>query len=725
MIKKEVYPVTGMACAACAGSVESMLASLSGVQSAVVNYAGSNVYVVFDDALVFPQDLVKSAESIGYGLIIEQENLTEKLQGIEEGNFRKLKQRLIVAALFSLPVFVLSMVHAFHFTYMNWLLMLLSLPVLLYSGAEFYIHAWKQARNRLVNMDTLVALSTGFAFAFSIVNTVIPSILLQAGLSPHVYYESAVVIITFILAGKFLEERSKSKASAVIRGLMGLQPKTLTVIRDGNEMELPLLMVTPGDKVTVRPGDRIPVDGLIQTGESYIDESSITGEPLPVLKSPGEAVYAGTLNQNGNLILTATKAGKNTLLAGIIALIQEAQSAKPPIQKLADRISSVFVPVVLALASLTFLIWWLAGPSPSLTFAFLTTISVLIIACPCALGLATPAALITGIGRGASSGILVRNAHNLETACKIDSVVFDKTGTLTCGTPSVVENTWFTEDEQSKVLLFSLEKKSAHPLAKAVSTYLGDLQPLPLDTFSEIPGMGVRAEFNGKILMAGNRRFMDESGISISDEISGENSVYYSTAGLLAAVFRIDDPVRESAAAAVASLRAEGIEVFMLTGDRTETAARIAAETGIVRYTAGVLPSEKNLFIRELRKQGRRVAMVGDGINDSAAMAEADLGIAMSTGSDIAIDSAGIILMQGDLRSVVKAIRLSRHTVRIIRQNFFWAFFYNIIAIPVAAGVLYPFTGFLLSPMIAGAAMAMSSVTVVLNSLRLKSVNLD
>jgi len=722
--KKEMFAVTGMMCAVCAGSVESMIASLPGVSSASVNYAGANVYVTYDPDAVTPSDFAKSVESIGYGLIIEEENLNEKLAEIEFKHFNELKRKLYVAGIFTIPVFIMSMFHIIHIANKNWILLILSLPVILFSGSEFYSNAWKQAKHRMVNMDTLVALSTGIAFIFSTINTIFPGIFLRAGLEPHVYFESATVIIAFILAGKFLEERSKSKASSVIRSLMGLQPKNLTVLRDGAEMELPLSLVTPGDHVMVRPGDRIPVDGVVESGDSYIDESMISGEPLPVFKTSGTNVFAGTLNAKGNLMIIASKTGKNTVLAGIIAMVQEAQSAKPPIQKLADKIASVFVPIVLALSVITFFIWWSFGPQPSVTFAFLTTISVLIIACPCALGLATPTALMAGIGRGASQGILIRNAENLETACKINAVIFDKTGTLTTGKPSVTKSEWFIEKAILRQLLYSLEKRSGHPLAYAIASQFEGLQMLPVDNFEDIPGKGVKATYQNYSCLVGNRALMIENGIHVSEELNGENSVFFASNLEIVASFSIEDTLRENAMEAVNKLQKEGIEVFMLTGDKEETAAIMAEKAGIRNYFAGVLPADKNHFVKDLRQKGYKVAMVGDGINDSAALAEADLGIAMATGSDIALDSAGIILMKGDLRAVAEAINLSKITVRIIRQNFFWAFFYNIIAIPIAAGLLYPFTGYLLSPMIAGAAMAMSSVTVVMNSLRLKRVAL-
>lgn len=721
---RNIYAVTGMACAACAGSVESMIASLPGVSSASVNYAGANVYVNYNPGIVSPADFVKAVESIGYELIIEEEDLSEKLSAIEHKHFRDLKRKLFVAVVFSVPVFILSMFHHIHLDNKNWFLLALSIPVIAFSGSEFYLNAWKQTRHRMVNMDTLVALSTGIAFVFSALNTLVPDIFLKAGLQPHVYFESATVIITFILSGKFLEERSKSRASSVIRGLMNLQPKSLTLTRDGIEFELPLSMVTPGDQVMVRPGDRVPVDGKVISGDSYIDESMISGEPLPVFKTTGTTVFSGTLNKNGNLIISATKTGKNTLLAGIIAMVQEAQSGKPPIQKLADKIASVFVPVVLAIAVVTFVMWWLFGPDPAVTFAFLTTISVLIIACPCALGLATPTALMVGIGRGASQRILIRNPESLEIACKITAVIFDKTGTLTTGKPSVTKSVWFSKDEKLKQLLFSIEKRSAHPLAQAITDLFGKIEMLPLENFEDIPGKGIRANYLGSSCLIGNKSFMDESRLEIPAGNEESNSVFFAFNGKIIAAFSVEDTLREEAFEAVQKLKNEGVEIFMLTGDKESNAAEMAKKAGISKYFAGVLPADKNHFVSDLKRKGYKVAMVGDGINDSAALAEADLGIAMASGSDIAIESAGIILMHGDLRTVAQAIRLSKSTVKVIRQNFFWAFFYNIIAIPVAAGALYPLTGLLLSPMIAGAAMALSSVTVVLNSLRIKRVDL-
>lgn len=723
-VKKEVFTVTGMMCAACAVSVESMIASLPGVEKASVNYSGSNVYVIYDPDVTNPEDFSKAVDSIGYGLLVGEDDLQERLEEIERKNFDALRSRLIVAVIFSIPVFTLSMFHGLHFQNMNWLLLGLSLPVIIYSGSGFYASAWKQLRHKMVNMDTLVALSTGIAFLFSIVNTLMPAIFSNAGLQPQVYYESAVVIITFILAGKFLEERSKKKASMVIRSLMQLQPKTLMVKRGGEQLDIPVAAVMPGDEVLVKHGERIPVDGLVIEGGSFVDESMINGEPLPVFKDNGTQVYAGTMCSNGSLTINALKAGNQTLLSQIIALVQEAQSSKPPIQKLADRISAIFVPVVLALAVITFLAWYFFGPQANHALAFVTTISVLIIACPCALGLATPTALITGIGRGATLGILIRNSDALQAACKVNAIVFDKTGTLTDGQPVLTKSEWITDEKLYRFVLHGLEIRSAHPLAKTIAESLETELVADIQNFEDIAGKGVRCTYESDSYLAGNFRFMTENNIDITGFENDRNLVFFSRNDRLIAVFTIEDVLRHDARNVVENLTNSGIEVHLLTGDSKEAAAKIAEQTGISHVHAEVMPADKHQYIAALKGSGKFVAMAGDGINDSAALAEADLGIALASGSDIAIESAGVVLMHGNLHTIKEVISLSKATMRTIRQNFFWAFFYNIIAIPLAAGVLYPAFGFLLTPMIAGAAMAMSSVAVVTNSLRLRKISL-
>jgi P-type Cu2+ transporter len=730
-IKKISIPVTGMACAACAVSVQSMLQAQQGVATASVNYGNKTVRLEYDESVASLINLKKVIQDIGYDLFLDEEDRSERLEQMERHRFISLGRKLSVAALFSIPVFVISMFFHHQFAYQNYLLLALSLPVIIYSGSEFYPSAYRQVIHKVFAMDSLVATGTGTAFLYSIFNTLFPEVMLRQGLEPHVYYESAVIIIAFILLGRFLEERAKKSASSAIRKLTGLQPKYVTVTRDGENYDLPAVLVIPGDKVVIKAGDRIPVDGTVLEGTSYVDESSITGEPIPVLKDKGNNVYAGTINQQGLLQVESVKAGNETMLSRIIQLVDEAQSSKPPIQKLVDKIAGIFVPVVFLIAILTFTGWLIFGPS--LSHAIVTTISVLIIACPCALGLATPMALIAGIGRGAAGGMLIRNAAALETASKIDTVLFDKTGTLTCGKPSVMRINWSTKIHASeKVMLLALESQSNHPLAKAVSYYLEKEEKLfepvkiAFDEFEEIAGKGMKSILDNKTWIAGNNNLLIESGITIdkNPELPGVSVVYFAcNQDLLAEIF-ISDELRSNAAASILQLANKGIEAIMVSGDNKETADAIAATAGITHVFAPVLPEEKGNIIKQLQMQGKKVAMIGDGINDAYALSQADLGIAMGNGTDIAIESAGIVLMQSDLDHAVSALSLSKSVVSIIRQNLFWAFIYNLVAIPIAAGLLYPLTGFLLSPMIAGAAMAMSSVTVVTNSLRLLKMKL-
>jgi P-type Cu2+ transporter len=730
-VKKISIPVTGMACAACAVSVQSMLQSQTGVVSASVNYGNKTVRLEYNESLTSLTDLKKIIQGIGYDLFLDEEDRAEKLELIEQRRFISLSRKLWVAALFSLPVFVISMFFHHAFPNQDYLLLMLSLPVIIYSGSEFYPSAYRQLLHRVFAMDSLVATGTGAAFLFSAFNTFFPAVMLNHGLEPQVYYESAVIIIAFILLGRYLEENAKNTASSAIRKLTGLQPKVVLVQRDGETFELPALLVIPGDRVSIKAGDRIPVDGKVINGTSAVDESSITGEPLPVFKEAGSMVFAGTINQQGLLLVEALKPGNETMLSHIIRLVDEAQSSKPPIQKLVDKIAGIFVPVVFLIAILTFTGWMVFGES--LSHAVVTTISVLIIACPCALGLATPMALIAGIGRGAGEGILIRNASALEAACKIDTVLLDKTGTLTSGKPTVISLHWFpVASEKDKALLLSLESRSNHPLAKAVKQYLEkeenlvDENPSTYDQFSEIAGKGIRASLDGNTWIAGNLALVKESGIQQNElrELPGVSKVYFACNAVLLAEISISDELKSNAASSILQLRKSGIEAVMVSGDNKETAQLIAESAGINRVYAPVLPEEKGNLVKLLQSEGKNVAMIGDGINDAYALAQADLGIAMGSGTDIAIESAGIVLMQSDLGQAVKALHLSRAVVSIIHQNLFWAFFYNLVAIPLAAGLLYPFTGFLLSPMIAGAAMAMSSVTVVTNSLRLRKMKL-
>ena len=731
-IKKESFPVTGMACAACAVSVQSMLGSRKGVVSARVNYGNRTVRLEYDPSIVAIGELRNLVQSIGYDMITEEENRSGKLEIVEHKRKLILRNRLIIAALFSVPVFLLSMIFHNILPYQHYILLILSLPVILYSGAEFYPAAIRQAKHGIFTMDSLVSTGTGAAFLLSIFNTLFPEVLQSKGMEAYVYYESAVIIITFILTGRYIEENVKARASSAIRKLTGLQPKKIMIRREGELFEIPAVHVIPGDVVTVRLGDRIPVDGTVVTGSASVDESALTGEPMPVAKQPASQVYAGTMNIQGLIEVEARKPGNETILSQIISLVDEAQSSKPPIQQYVDRIAGVFVPAVFIIAAITFLSWLFIGHS--ISHAFVTTISVLVIACPCALGLATPMALIAGIGRGASRGMIIRNAQALEDAAGIDVVVLDKTGTITSGKPSVSIR-WLTETGDLPFLLYCAEKQSAHPLAAAICNYLESSfelwgrPPLVFESFRETAGKGIAVVWNGTKFLIGSEQYLLSENVKIENgtEDSGKSNpaIYVAIESQPAATVEITDKLKPSSKKAVERLRALGIHTVLATGDSAKPAQTIASEAGVDKVYHSILPDRKGEIIKELQSEGHKVAMIGDGINDAYALAQADLGIAMGNGTDVAIESAGIILMKPELPLAVSAIRLSKWVVRLIRQNLFWAFFYNVIAIPLAAGLLYPVNGFLLSPMVAGAAMAMSSLTVVTNSLRLKYVKIE
>lgn len=738
---KIALPVTGMSCASCAISVESMLKTQPGVRKATVNYGDRSVHVEFDNSATSLGSLRKAVKVIGYDLIIDLDDVQEKLESIDRKQMKSMLLKLLVAVICSLPVLAISMLNHHITSTDRWLMLVLSLPVIFYSGSQFYVTAWKQATHRSANMDTLVATGTGAAFLFSLVNTIAPQLLAQQGQPTHVYFESAVIIITFILTGRVLEEKAKHRASAAIKKLAGLQPKTITVSRNGEKISVSPAMVLPGDRMEVKPGDRIPADGKVVEGESYVDQSSITGEPVPVFKIAEDKVFAGTLNQQGNMLIESTGPGSDSLLSQIIGLVQEAQSGKPPIQQLVDRIAAIFVPVVLIIGLFTFFTWFFFGPEPSMNYALVAALSVLIIACPCALGLATPTALIVGLGRGASHGILVKDVGSLQQAYKVDTVIVDKTGTITMGKPLVSNITWFGKLPAREIapIIFALESRSQHPLAESLCKYLKSEFPgitneeIPVAGFLEKRGAGVNAEINAKNYFAGNESYMREMNVPIDAQAAGLISdlkakartlIFFGNTDELLTLIGMSDTLKPGAADAVAAFDKMGIEVIMLTGDQAEAANFIAGQAGIQRVFAGALPDEKGDFIKKLQAENKTVAMIGDGINDSYALAQADVGIAMAKGSDIALDSAGITLMGSDLSQAVAAFRLSKAIIRKIRQNLFWAFSYNIIAIPLAAGLLYPVNGMMLSPMIAGAAMAMSSVSVVANSLRLLSVKI-
>ena len=732
---RQTFPVTGMTCAGCASSVESILNHTEGVAKANVNFANSSVLVEYDKVLS-PADLQNALRSVGYDLIVDAEDPQQAQQELQQQHYREVKRRTIGAALLTLPVFILGM---FVMDWMpgRWISLALSIPVLFWFGRNFFVNAWKQARHGKANMDTLVALSTGVAFLFSLFNTVFPEFWLQRGLEPHVYYEAATVIITFISLGKLLEERAKSNTSSAIKKLMGLQPKTLKVIRDGQEAEMPIASVQVGDTIVVRPGEKIPVDGKVSEGSSYVDESMITGEPVPVEKTTGEKVFAGTVNQKGSFRFVAEKVGSQTLLSHIIKQVQEAQGSKAPVQKLVDKIASIFVPVVLGLAVLTFLVWLLVGGEDAFTHALLTAISVLVIACPCALGLATPTAIMVGVGRGAENNILIKDAESLELGYQVNAVVLDKTGTITEGKPVVTDMRWANEAQapQWKSVLLALESRSEHPLAEAVVARLKEeVRPASLSSFNSLTGRGVQAtDENGTIYYVGNQKLLDEHNIMPSDPLKqhadhlqqqAKTVVFLASETKVLGVLAIADKIKDSSSAAIQALQDRNIAVYMLTGDNQQTAAAVAKQVGLAYFRAEVTPSDKAAFVKELQQQDKVVAMVGDGINDSQALAQADVSIAMGKGSDIAMDVAKMTLITTDLRSIPKALNLSGKTVKGIRQNLFWAFIYNLIGIPIAAGVLYPINGFLLDPMIAGAAMAFSSVSVVANSLRLRKTKI-
>lgn len=628
----------------------------------------------------------------------------------------------------SLPVAVIGMFFM-DIPLANPIMWLLATPVLGWCGRSFFVNAWRQLRHRTVTMDTLVALSTGIAYLFSLFNMLWPEFWLARGIQPHVYFEASSVIIAFILLGRLLEARAKENTTTAIRKLMGLQPRTVTLVVNGERREVPIEQVRPGDAVLVRPGERIAVDGRIADGASYVDESMLTGEPVAVRKEPGAEVFAGTINQKGSFTFRAEKVGTDTLLARIIRMVQEAQGSKAPVQQRVDRIAAVFVPVIISVALLAFVLWLLLDPADGLTHGMLALVTVLIIACPCALGLATPTAITVGIGKAAEEGILIRDAESLEAARRIDTVVLDKTGTLTEGRPEVTDEAWLGGDRTPAAVLAALERLSEHPLAEAVVAHLKEAAPVSVTGFESLTGRGVRGIANGTAYLAGSETLLREQGRQIDPELARQAARWLDEAKTVIwladerqalGVLAVADTIRESAPQAVRRLHEAGITVWMVTGDNENTARAIAARAGIEHWKSGVLPDGKCAFIRSLQEQGHRVAMTGDGINDSAALAQADLSIAMGGGSDIAINVAQMTIVSSDLNRIPDAIALSVRTVRTIRQNLFWAFIYNLIGVPIAAGVLYPVCGFLLNPMIAGAAMAFSSVSVVTNSLRLK-----
>ncbi|MCH2489226.1 MAG: heavy metal translocating P-type ATPase [Flavobacteriales bacterium] len=734
---KESFPVTGMTCASCAASVESVLKHTEGVFDASVNFANSSVLVEYDKELS-PNQLQNALREVGYDIIIDAADPSEVQQELQQKHYQDIKNRTIWSAILTLPIFVLGMFYM-QWEPGKWISLVLAFPILFWFGRSFFINAFKQAKHGKANMDTLVALSTGIAFLFSVFNTFFPEFWLSRGIEPHVYYEAATVIITFISLGKLLEEKAKSNTSSAIKKLMGLQPKTLKIIENGEEREIPISSVQVGQTILVRPGEKIPVDGEVSKGSSYVDESMITGEPVPVQKSQGEKVFAGTVNQKGSFQFTAEKVGGETLLSQIIKMVQQAQGSKAPVQKLVDKIAGIFVPVVLGISIVTFIVWMSVGGDNAFSQALLTSVAVLVIACPCALGLATPTAIMVGIGKGAENNILIKDAESLELGHKVNAVILDKTGTITEGKPLVTDILWndkLENQNEYKEILLAIEGQSEHPLAEAVVNHLKEenIEQAEITSFESITGKGVKAQQqNGSKYYVGNHKLMVEKNIQIettlmqtaeSLEEKAKTVIFFGNENQVLAILAIADKIKETSKKAIAMLQERGIEVYMLTGDNSKTALAVANQVGITNYQGEVMPSDKAAFVEKLQADGKIVAMVGDGINDSHALAQANVSIAMGKGSDIAMDVAKMTLITSDLQSIPKALELSKRTVLGIRQNLFWAFIYNIIGIPIAAGVLYPVNGFLLDPMIAGAAMAFSSVSVVANSLRLKRVKL-
>jgi len=767
-------PVLGLSCASCAASVASMLTHQPGVSRAAVNYANATATIDYDPGIITPAALQQVIRSIGYDLVLEEgtqgETVVEKALSDQ---YKNLKSATLFSVLFSVPLMILSM-WGMHLPYAGIFMLLLATPVVFVFGRRFFISAFRQLRHGKAGMDTLVALSTGVAYLYSVTVMVLPQFWAEKGLPGHLYFESAAVVITFILLGKLLEMRAKGRTSADIKKLMGTQPLNATVLINGQPTVIAVENIQVGDQLIIKPGEAIAVDGHVLTGRPLVGESMITGEAIPSQKETGDAVFAGTINENTAFTMQATKVGKDTVMASIIRMVREAQGSKAPIQQLVDKIAARFVLAVLIIALLTFILWWVFGGTAELSRGIIAVVTVLVIACPCALGLATPAALMVGIGRGAMVGILIKDAAHLQKLAGVTDVVLDKTGTLTKGKPSVQDSLWLPDMRSSEKgdqahdqgsaarLLAAIERSSQHPLAAAIADYANTLYANGENNYNGtdgyvnshfLPGLGVEATVGEDHYYVGNARLLADKQIANSftndeENYSRQNAPGTSAAGqaieaflqahkahtivyfarqndkdkqsAVLAVLALADPLKPDADLALQRLRDRGIELHMLTGDNEAAAALVAKQTAISRYRAGQLPADKLTYIKALQAEGKTVAMVGDGINDSAALAQADIGIAMSKGSHVAMDVAGMTIVGDQLSKIADGILLSRLTGKTIRENLFWAFFYNLIGIPVAAGILYPFTGFLLNPMIAGAAMALSSICVLAASLRLR-----
>ncbi len=733
-VEKVILPIEGMTCASCAATIEKAL-KLNGVARADVNLATEKAMVEYFPSQISLGQIKKAIEGAGYKVLEMAEEVApeDREREARRKEVKTLKTKFAIGATLAILLLLGSFRLGPAFLSSHVALLIIASPVQFGVGWQFYRGFWGALKHKSADMNTLIAVGTSAAYFYSLAVTFSPSYFVVRGIEPKVYYDTAAIIITLIILGKLLEARAKGETSEAIKKLMGLQPKTARVIRDGEEMEIPVEGVQIDDIVVVRPGEKVPVDGIVKEGHSAIDESMLTGESMPVSKKEGNEVFGATINKTGSFTFKATKVGKDTTLAQIIKLVEEAQGSKAPIQRMADKIAGIFVPAVLVIATVTFLVWYIFGPSPALTFALVNFVAVLIIACPCALGLATPTAIIVGTGRGAENGVLIKGGESLEMAHKINTVVLDKTGTLTVGEPSVTDIISANGFSENDVLSYAAaaEKGSEHPLGEAMlrkAKEEGIHLPDPGD-FDAIPGHGVRAKVNGKAVLLGNLKLMKDEGVEIMgldkevEKLSseGKTPMFIAIDGVAAGIIAVADTLKENSHYAIEKLHELGLEVVMITGDNSRTANAIAKQVDIDRVLAEVLPEDKAKEVKSLQDEGKTVAMVGDGINDAPALAQADIGIAIGTGTDVAMEASDITLITGDLMGVVTSIELSKRTMRTIKQNLFWAFFYNASLIPVAAGILYPSFGILLNPVYAAAAMAFSSVSVVTNSLRLRN----